>query len=331
MVPTSYTTYQVNDRLWFGLYSGAPFGLATKPNEIWAGQLYSRTTSIISFEAMPTVGYKVNDWLSIGAGLRAQYFKVRYFSAVGPSLANPSPYAASAGLEGDSYGFGYSLGATLTPFAGTSIGIGFRSAVEHDLEGSFQYFGVPIKANLMLPESLTVGISQQIGKSFTLQGTAEWTNWSRLGFPRVFNGATGTLLSASPYLPLDYDDGWFFSLGGEYQVNTAWKVRAGLGYEIAPIDLENRSPRLPDSDRVWLSVGTTYAWSDQLSFDLAYTHIFSVGNTDINVAPGNPLFPTRGVVLAADVDSSVDIVAASVKYRWDNPTVAIPAPIVRKY
>ena len=127
VVPTSYTTYQVNDRLWFGLYSGAPFGLATKPNEIWAGQLYSRTTSIFSFEAMPTVGYKVNDWLSIGAGLRAQYLKVRYFSAVGPSLANPSPYAASAGLEGDSYGFGYSLGATLTPFAGTSIGIGFRS------------------------------------------------------------------------------------------------------------------------------------------------------------------------------------------------------------
>jgi long-chain fatty acid transport protein len=331
LLPSSYTSYQLNDRLWIGLYSGAPFGLATKPREIWAGQLYARTTSITSFEAMPTIGYKVNDWLSVGAGLRAQYLKVRYFSAIGPSPTNPSPFAASAGLEGDSYGIGYSLGATLTPFAGTSIGIGFRSAVEHDLEGSFQYFGIPIKAHLVLPESVSVGISQRIGESFTLQGTAEWTNWSRLGFPRVFNDATGTLLSASPYLPLDYDDGWFFSLGGEYQVNTAWKVRAGVGYEISPIDLENRSPRLPDSDRVWLSVGATYAWSDQLSFDLAYTHIFSVGNTDINIAPGNPLFPTRGVVLAADVDSSVDIVSASVKYRWDNPAVAIPAPIVRKY
>ncbi len=106
----------------------------------------------------------------------------------------------------------------------------------------------------MLPESLTVGISQRIGESFTLQGTAEWTNWSRLGFPRVFNGATGTLLSASPYLPLDYDDGWFFSLGGEYQVNTAWKVRAGLGYEIAPIDLEN-AQSAPARFRSRLAVG----------------------------------------------------------------------------
>ena len=330
-VPSGYTTYQVNDRLWFGLYTGAPFGLATKPNEIWAGQLYARTTSILSFEAMPTVGYKVNDWLSVGAGVRVQYLKVRYFSAIGPTPTNPSPFAASAGLEGDSYGVGYSLGATVTPFSGTSIGVGFRSAVDHDLEGSFKYFGVPIKASLTLPESVSVGISQKIGDAFTLYATGEWTNWSRLGFPRVFNQATGTLLASSPYLPLDYDDGWFFSVGGEYQINTAWKMRAGVGYEISPIDIENRSPRLPDSDRIWLSLGATYAWSDQLSFDLAYTHIFTVGNTDINVAPGNPLFPTRGVVLAANVDASVDIISAGVKYRWDNPAVAIPAPIVRKY
>ncbi|MCB8820867.1 OmpP1/FadL family transporter [Microvirga rosea] len=326
MVPASYTSYQVNDRLWIGFHNGAPYGLVTKPNPVWAGQIYARTTSVFSYEAMPTVGYKVNDWLSVGAGLRAQYFKVRYFSAT-----SASPFAPSAGLEGDSWGFGYALGATLTPFAGTSIGIGFRSSVEQKLEGNFQYFGVPIKANLVLPESVSVGLSQRITDAFTLNATAEWTNWSRLGFPRVTNALTGGLLAQAPYLPLDYKDGWFFSVGGEYRINPAWTVRAGLGYEISPIELETRSPRLPDTDRVWLSVGTTYNWSDQLSFDLAYTHIFSVGNTDINLAPGNPTFATRGAVLAANVDSKVDIISAGVKYRWDNPAKAIPAPIVRKY
>lgn len=330
-LPSSYASFQINDRLWVGMYTGAPYGLVTKPNPVWAGQLYARTTSVFSLEAMPTIGYKVNDWLSVGAGVRAQYFKVRYFSAVGPTPTAPSPFAASAGLEGDSVGFGYSLGATLTPFAGTSIGIGFRSAVEHELDGNFQYFGVPIRANLVLPESVSVGLSQRIGDSFTLNATAEWTNWSRLGFPRVFNAATGNLLASAPYLPLAYDDGWFFSVGGEYQINPAWAVRAGIGYEISPIDVTSRNPRLPDSDRLWLSVGTTYNWSDQLSFDLGYTHIFAVGNTDINIAPGNPTFATRGVVFAANVDAEVDIISASIKYRWDNPKQAIPAPIVRKY
>ena len=123
---------------------------------------------------MPTVGYKVNDWLSIGAGLALQYFKVRYFSAVGPSPANPSPCAASAILEGDSYGFGFTLGATLTPFAGTTIGIGFRSAVEHELEGPFQLRRALSRSRRtsMLPESVTVGISQRIGRVLHPSGPA---------------------------------------------------------------------------------------------------------------------------------------------------------------
>jgi len=56
VLPASYSTYQINDQLWVGLYTGAPFGLATKPRDVWAGQLYARTTSIISYEAMPTIG-----------------------------------------------------------------------------------------------------------------------------------------------------------------------------------------------------------------------------------------------------------------------------------
>jgi long-chain fatty acid transport protein len=331
VVPVSYSSIQINDQLWLGLYMGAPFGLTTKPNPIWAGQLYARTTSVLSYEVEPTIAYKVNDWLSVGGGVRGMYFKVRYFSAIGPTLANPSPFAASAGLDGDSIGFGYSLGATLTPFSGTSIGVGFRSAVEQELTGKFQYFGVPIKADIILPEMVSLGFSQRITDAFTLHATAEWTNWSRLGFPRVTNEFTGGLLAQSPYLPLDYDDGWFFSVGGEYRYNPAWAFRAGVGYEISPIDTETRSPRLPDSDRLWLSLGTTYNWSDKLSFDLAYTHIFTVGDTDINIAPGNVIFPTRGVVLRADVDAQVDIISAAIKYRWDNPATPIPAPIVRKY
>lgn len=130
-------------------------------------------------------------------------------------------------------------------------------------------------------------------------------------------------------MPLEYEDGWFFSVGGEYRVMPNWAVRAGLGYEISPIDVDTRTPRLPDSDRIWLSLGTTYDWSDQLSFDLAYTHIFTTGNTDIDIRPGHPSF--NGAVFSAEVDSSVDIISAAIRYRWDDPAKAIPAPIVRKY
>lgn len=331
-LPSSYAGYQVNDRLWLGVSVSTPFGLVTKPNDPWAGQLYSRTTSVTSFDVAPTVAYRVNDWLSVGASVRGQYFKVRYFSAIGPSPDFPSPFAPSAGLEGDSFGIGYSLGATLTPAPGTTIGLGFRSGIEHDIEGDFLVAGrsvSPIKSRIVVPEIVSLGVSQQVTDAFSLHGTVEWTNWSRLGSPRVYSTLSGTLLPASPTLPLEYNDSWFFALGGEYRINPAWTVRAGIGYELAPIDVENRTTRLPDADRLVVSLGTSYNWSDQLTVDLAYTHVFAVSDTDIDIRPGHPSF--RGAVFVADSESNVDIISAAVRYRWDNPTRAIPAPIVRKY
>ena len=106
-------------------------------------------------------------------------------------------------------------------------------------------------------------------------------------------------------------------------------MRAGVAYEESPIDTEIRSTRLPDNDRIWASIGATYQWNDKLSFDVAYTHIFASGD-DIRIVPGQQDFD--GLPFVADVDSSVDIISAAVRYRWDDPKVAIPAaPIVRKY
>jgi long-chain fatty acid transport protein len=39
-----------------------------------------------------------------------------------------------------------------------------------------------------------------------------------------------------------------------------------------------------------------------------------------------------GAPLIADSEGSVDIVSVAIKYRWDNPAVAVPAaPVVRKF
>ena len=57
-------------------------------------------------------------------------------------------------------------------------------------------------------------------------------------------------------------------------------------------------------------------------------HIFSP-DTKIRILPGHQDF--AGLPFVADVDSNVNIISAAVRYRWDDPAVAIPAPVVRKY
>jgi long-chain fatty acid transport protein len=338
LVVSGYSSIQVNDWLWVGNTTSAPFGLVTKPNDFWAGQVYSRSSRIISYDINPIIGIKVTDWLSIAAGPDLQYFKVDLKRATSPAFT-----AGNAILKGEDFGVGFTAGLTITPWAGTQFGVGFRSSVHHELDGSLRpAFGlyVPVKAKLNLPETVTVGLTQSILPNLRLNLGLEWSNWSRLGTSAIVANETipGLGLFGAPItqLPLNYKDGYFYSVGVEYDWSERWTFRTGVAYEDSPITDRVRGTRLPDNDRVWASLGATYRWSSKLSFDVAYSHIF-VRDTAIRIVPGHQDFiPTPvalgGLPFVGDADSKVDIFSVGLKYRWDDPKVAIPAePVVRKY
>ena len=328
LVPASYTAYQITDQLWVGLAATAPFGLITKPNDAWAGQVYSRSSKVFSADFNPILGWKVNNWLSIAGGPVIDYFKTSLKIAAGVL-----PTASSVILKGDSVGFGYTVGATITPLAGTDIGIGYRSSINQRVEGSLQSpttGWLPAQVNLNLPEKVTVGVRQAVTEQLKLDFGFEWTNWSRLNIPGVVSPAIGRVVAA---VPLGYKDGYFYSVGAEYQWDPRWAFRVGVGYEQSPIDISNRSTRLPDTDRLHVGLGATYQWNEKLAVSASYSHIFSVGsNNGIRLAPGNVAY-TYGPQLPfiATTDTSADIVSVALNYRWDDPPVVQRAPIIRKY
>lgn len=315
-VPSSYMGYKVNEQLYVGMSINAPYGLQTKPNHNWAGQVYSRTSKIFSINASPTVGYKFNDMISVAVGAQIQYFKISLKRAILPTTGAPS-----LTLDGDDVGFGVTAGLTITPMEGTAIGLGFRSAVAHTLDGNVTTpIGLAaaapvagrygINASLMTPELVTLSIKQRINDQFRVMGTLEWSNWSRLKAPPVTFTSNGSTLTT---LPLNYNDGFYVALGGEYDWNEQLTFRAGAAYEWSPIDTDIRGTRLPDNDRIWVSAGMTYRHNERLSFDLGYTHIFGT-DTNINIQPGHQDF--AGLPFAADVDSQTDILSASLRYTW---------------
>ena len=137
------------------------------------------------------------------------------------------------------------------------------------------------------------------------------------------NGAPATVAGNPVRLPFEYKDSWFVSVGGEYAYNQKLTLRAGLGYEKSPITDAERTPRLPDSDRVWASMGFTYVYSDKLSFDAAYTHVFfKDANINITAASGNPWF--NGTInYIGTAKSHLDILTVGMKYKWYTPPKAI--------
>ncbi|WP_373324990.1 OmpP1/FadL family transporter [Methylobacterium organophilum] len=338
VVPAGATSYQLSDRVWIGLQTGAPFGLVTKPRDVWAGEVYGRSSRIFSLAFNPVIGFKVNDWLSVAAGPNIEYFRLTLRQAVPLTPLLPAAALPSAFLKGDSWGVGFTAGATITPWDGTVLGIGYRSSVHHDLEGSI---GVPllalaraagqVKANLNTPDKLSVGLTQAINPVTRVSLGFEWDNWSRLGTIGIVSKTLGVPVN---FLPLNYKDGFTYSIGAEYDWSPALTLRAGFAYEESPIDFSNRSVRLPDNDRYIASIGASYRWSDQLTLNAAYSHFF-LDKSSILAGLGRD-YDTRNVLgasiaFAGTVDSSADVVSVGFRYVFAPPPAAIPAPLVRKY
>lgn len=307
LVPAAAVAVPITDAITFGVTANGPFGLATETNFNHAGQVYARTGKIFSLAITPTLAFELAPGLILGAGVSVQYFDLVEFSrGLGPLPGTPSGV-----LEGDDIGVGFTLGALFRPAPGTEIGIGYRSTISHTLEGnqSTPAISVPVTADLETPDLVTASVRQRITDQFTLLGTIEWANWSRLGTIPVL-GPGGAVVST---LPLNYEDGWFFALGGEYMYDEDVTIRAGAAWEVSPISTDTRNISLPDDDRLWLSLGATIKASENMTLNAGYSFITTF-DTQIDIVPGNPWF--AGPSFVGEVDTNIHILAAGLKWQF---------------
>jgi len=322
LVPASYTTLQLGQNLWAGLAINAPFGLSVSFPERWAGRDYAANdSSLKTYNATPSLAYRFNDWLSVGVGVQIQYAK----ATLAQGITIPPGTLLDKNLNGTGWGYGFTAGVTVKPTPTTTIGIGYRSQIDQKISGQASVSVLlpvtDVSTTVRLPDIVSVGLRQQVGPQLTLLGTVEWSNWSRIGTSNV-NRSNGTLLET---LPFQFQDGWFFSVGGEYQWSDRLTLRTGVGYEISPVTDQVRMPILPDNDRFWASIGSSWVVFKGLSFDLAYSHLW-VRDTSINIsaASGNPWFnPAVPINYVGNVNAHVDIISIGMKYRWD---AGAPAP-----
>ena len=329
LVPSGYFSYQFNPSLWFGLSVNAPFGLSVSFPNSWAGRDYAAGDSHLrTYNVAPSFAYRINDWISVGAGIQIQYADAALGKGPTPFFRGFVPLTAD--LSGTGWGYGFTAGVTLTPTPTTTVGIGYRSAIDQKISGSLAVSGAlpppftgttPVSTTINLPDTVSLGLRQRLSPQWTLLGTVEWSNWSRIGTSTVSGAPVPTSIA------FQYQDGWLFSVGAEYQWDRQLALRAGVGYEISPITDDVRVPLLPDNDRYWLSVGATYKLTNKLSFDAAYSHVI-VKSTPINISAtsGNPSFD--GITYIGDVSSHIDIVSVGIKYRWDDPA---PEPVKQGY
>ncbi len=324
VTPASYLAvnlgmFGLDDRITFGLANTTPFGSTTENDYDSAARFQGRTSEVRVINSSPTIGFRVNEAFSVAAGLQVSFADVRLTQA----LAVPSPIPGiGIDVDGDIEGFdralGWTLGATFSPTERTEIGIGFRSAVFHELDGTGKISGPSsrvqrdlggITAELNLPELLSIGLRHQATQDVTLLAGFEWQNWSRFKELRVAFDTPGLPDSV---VQQRYEDGYYFSLGAEFAASDALTLRTGVGYEISPVTDDFRSVRQPDSNRIWASLGASYEINDRFAVNLSYSHIFA-DEAPINLALADN--PSRGA-LRGEGNTAIDIVGISLRSKF---------------
>jgi len=99
-------------------------------------------------------------------------------------------------------------------------------------------------------------------------------------------------------------------VGANYKYSDRIKLRFGMAVDQTPTNDVDRSPRLPDQDRTWVSFGVQYKPNNQGTVELGYAHQF-IKYANINTTP-NPAFGR----LIGSYDNKVDILTLGYSHRF---------------
>ena len=271
-VPNLFAQYKLDDSFYFGIGMYAPLGLATKYDHNWFGSDFGVDSELEAIDIAPTLGYKLNDHWSFGASVIARWGRVK--------MTNTSNTTGFSEFDIDGWNVYGRFGVMYEHDKDTRIGLSYSTVsteVEHTLKGDHKLTGLGPLSNkyiggtvTRLPEIWLLSGYHRHG-NFGYSASVRYTRWE---FFDEFTLTSSSLLDhhTSKY---NWHNTWSVALGVDWYYNDTWTFRAGLGFDESPVrGASTRTVRIPDNDRVLMSLGFTYKMTDHVKMDVGYTHIY---------------------------------------------------------
>ena len=314
--PNGTVSYQLNDKAFAAIAANSQFGMITKYDPQWVGSDHGITSDLKSGTITPMFAYKATDKLSLGAGVQMQYVWAHLTSS------NTLPTGVKVGnvtTNGNDFDMGYQLGALYEFTDSTRVGVGYRSEINHKLKGKmkssvspssplFNALNQKISAKLTTPAMLSMGVYHDVNEKWAVMAEYQrvfWSSFQNLTFKSQSGGYTISNVKEN------WRDTNFYSIGTSYMLDNQWKLRLGLAYDQSAVRYAHRTPRIPDSDRIWYSAGLGYQYNENLSFDMGYTYI-QAHKAKMNTA----VTKNSGYNVSADYSNSVKVFAFSLNYAF---------------
>ena len=134
-------------KLGLGMYGN--FGSVMDNNDDWVGRYNIQDATILGMTLTPALAYKVNDQLSIGAGLNAMYGVFEYEVAVHNALDAIGD--GQLDISDSDWGYGANLGVLYEPHPGTRLGLDYTSAIDLDFTDTPDFTNLGPVLDAVLP------------------------------------------------------------------------------------------------------------------------------------------------------------------------------------
>lgn len=347
IVPNLYYTRQFSSQLFFGLGINAPFGLATDYEDDWVGRYHALRSEITSVNINPAVAFKVNEAVSLGAGVSVQYIEANLTQAVDFGTAcllaqalgqvaagtctalslQPQQDDGHADITADDTSLGYNLGVLWNITDATRLGLAYRSQIKHEVKGDADFdtpnagaatfasgaglVDTDASANVTLPATLSLSVFHQINPQWAVMGDVTQTRWSSLPELRIEFGSS----ASDSVVTLDLENAYRYAVGATFAPGGAWTYRAGVARDETPTpNASVRTARLPDADRTWIALGAGFQPSPSLVFDFGFVHI-KADDAEIDKSLSDAENAARGS-LVGTYEASVNILSAQANWKF---------------
>jgi len=318
-----FYAHSVSDKWKLGVSAGSYLGLGVDFDEDWAGRYYATKVSFMTAALNGAVGYKVNDWLSVGGGLSYVYGQLEDEAAI-----NNLTDATADGrlkIEDTDTDYGFNLGVLVEPTRGTRFGLTYISKVDLKyqdvpktsgvgplLDAALElsgFKGSQVTFDFTLPEQVMFSSYHEFTPKLAVMADLGWQNWSQFG--QIGVGIDSGDQEGSGSVDAQMQDTWHMALGSRYQLDPRWSVSAGFAYDSSPVVNEFRTIILPLDRQYRYAAGVQYQWRSDISLGFAYEYM-DAGSAPVNQTAG----PLRGDLKGDLKDDSFQFFAFSMNWTF---------------
>jgi long-chain fatty acid transport protein len=286
------------------------------------GKFNTKNAGLIVVETSPSVTYKINDRLNVGASLgitTAKYMKLQsdMGNTMGTGSLNTVDLETSNDItlpfpprhfETSSHDISYTLGMQYKVAQKLTVGLTYRSKTPETFTGDVNVhvnrFGVTsssqwlsigpydlkdhFKYEVELPRHIQAGIAYDATPKWKLMSDVRWTNWSDakgFGTPSIINMTDGTI-----------DVGAAIS---DQPTALAWIIENLAGVDSAPV--KSLTVNYSAQDTLSLHLGTSYKITPSLELQAGYIYDPSFAPNDsvdlISLSSNRHIFSFGGTYL----------------------------------